>query len=135
VVTTIPFVRRQKKIKQNDMAKALNVSPAYLCKVERGVMEPTERFMKQCSAYLKKPLNELFPRKFDYTKYSKQKKNGNKLWEYRQKKSIKQNDMAKLLKCSPSYLSKVEKGHSTPTIDFMKKCAKVLLVKESDIFN
>ncbi|HNX59995.1 MAG TPA: helix-turn-helix transcriptional regulator [Spirochaetota bacterium] len=133
MVTTIPFVRRQKKIKQNDMAKALNVSPAYLCKVEKGVMEPTEKFKKQCALYLKSRVNELFPAKVNYTQVTK-KKNGNKLWECRQKKGIKQNDMAKMLKCSPSYLSKVEKGHSEPTPEFQKRCSKVLNVKESEIF-
>jgi transcriptional regulator with XRE-family HTH domain len=133
VVTTIPFVRRQKKIKQNDMAKALNVSPAYLCKVEKGVMEPTEKFKKQCAQYLKSRVNELFPEKVNYPRVVK-KNNGNKLWECRQKKGIKQNDMAKMLKCSPSYLSKVEKGHSDPTPEFQKRCSKVLNIRESEIF-
>ncbi len=132
-MTTIPFVRRQKKIKQNDMAKALNVSPAYLCKVEKGVMEPTEKFKKQCAQYLKSRVNELFPEKVNYPRVAK-KNNGNKLWECRQKKGIKQNDMAKMLKCSPSYLSKVEKGHSDPTPEFQKRCSKVLNIRESEIF-
>lgn len=133
MVTTIPFVRRQKKIKQNDMAKALNVSPAYLCKVEKGVMEPTEKFKKQCAQYLKSRVNELFPEKVNYPRVVK-KNNGNKLWECRHKKGIKQNDMAKMLKCSPSYLSKVEKGHSDPTPEFQKRCSKVLNIRESEIF-
>ena len=134
MVTTIPFLRRQKKIKQNDMAKALNVSPAYLCKVEKGVMEPTELFKRQCAAFLRSTVHDLFPKKVDFIKVSKQKNAVNKLWEYRQKKSVKQNDMAKMLKCSPSYLSKVEKGHSDPTPEFRKKCSRILNVKESELF-
>jgi putative transcriptional regulator len=135
VVTTIPFLRRQKKIKQNDMAKALDVSPAYLCKVEKGVMEPTDEFKKQCAAYLKTAVNELFPKKIDFVSVSKKRKAINRLWDYRQKKGVKQNDMAKMLKCSPSYLSKVEKGHSEPTSEFRKKCSKILNVRESELFS
>ncbi|NMB64064.1 MAG: helix-turn-helix domain-containing protein, partial [Spirochaetes bacterium] len=33
----ILYYRRKKNIKQVDMAKALHVSPSYLCKIERGV--------------------------------------------------------------------------------------------------
>lgn len=133
-MTTIPFVRRQKKIKQNDMAKALCVSPAYLCKVEKGVMEPTEKFKKQCALFLKSKVQDLFPEKVNYSRVTKVRNPGNKLWECRQKKGIKQNDMAKLLKCSPSYLSKVEKGHSDPTPEFQKRCSRVLNIRESEIF-
>jgi putative transcriptional regulator len=134
VETTIPFVRRQKKIKQNDMARALNVSPAYLCKVEKGIMRPTDSFKKQCALYLKSTINDLFPKKVDYSRFSLKKNPGNRLWEFRQKKGIKQNDLAKSLKCSPSYLSKVEKGHSEPTADFKKKCSKILNIREKEIF-
>jgi putative transcriptional regulator len=116
------------------MAKALNVSPAYLCKVEKGVMEPTDLFKKQCAAFLRTTVGDLFPKKVDFVKVSKQKNVINKLWEYRQKKGVKQNDMAKMLKCSPSYLSKVEKGHSDPTPEFRKKCAKILNVREAELF-
>jgi transcriptional regulator with XRE-family HTH domain len=128
-------MRRQRKIKQNDMAKALNVSPAYLCKVEKGVMEPTEDFKKLCASYLKSTVKELFPRKVDFTAVTKKRKSSNKLWDYRQKKGVKQNDMAEMLKCSPSYLSKVEKGHSEPTPDFRKRCSRILNVRESELFS
>jgi len=145
VTTLIPYIRRLKKIKQNDMAKALDVSPAYLCKVEKGIMEPTERFKKECSVYLKTPVSELFPeKKVDQIKIetiSKREKRKstvaikeNNLWRYRQQKGIKQNDLSDTLGCSPSYLSKVEKGHSEPTDEFRKRCAKALKIKESLLF-
>ncbi|MGL4370846.1 MAG: helix-turn-helix domain-containing protein [Spirochaetota bacterium] len=143
MATLIPYIRRAKKIKQNDMARDLSVSPAYLCKIEKGIIDPTERFKKDCSAYLKTPVSELFPdKKVDQEKIEKlaSKKETkslhgpNTLWRYRQQKGIKQNDLSRTLGCSPSYLSKVEKGHSEPTADFRKKCAKALKIKESVLF-
>ena len=149
MITLIPYIRRLRKIKQNDMAKALDVSPAYLCKVEKGIMEPTERFKKQCASFLKTTVSELFPeKKIDAEKIEtisrreKRKKvpstpaahAENNLWRYRKQKGVQQNDLAAALGCSPSYLSKVEKGHSEPTDEFRKRCAKALKVKESVLF-
>ena len=149
MTTLLPYIRRLRKIKQNDMAKALDVSPAYLCKVEKGIMEPTERFKKQCAAFLKTTIAELFPeKKIDSAKIetiSKREKRRktpasaaahaeNNLWRYRTQKGVQQNDLAAALGCSPSYLSKVEKGHSEPTGEFRKRCARALKVKESVLF-
>lgn len=136
VTTLIPYIRRLKKIKQNDMAKALDVSPAYLCKVEKGIMDPTDRFKKQCSVYLKTAVSELFPeRKIDSAKIDtiikrekrtkKPSAKENNLWRFRTQKGIKQNDLSVMLGCSPSYLSKVEKGYSEPTDEFRKRCARL----------
>lgn len=147
MTTLIPYIRRLRKIKQNDMAKALDVSPAYLCKVEKGIMDPTDRFKKQCASYLKTTVSELFPeKKIDSAKIetlSKREARGkkktaaipeNNLWRYRTQKGVQQNDLAVELGCSPSYLSKVEKGHSEPTVEFRRRCAKALKVKESVLF-
>ncbi|HOF13703.1 MAG TPA: helix-turn-helix transcriptional regulator [Spirochaetota bacterium] len=132
----ILFFRRKKNIKQVDMAKALNVSPSYLCKIERGVQEPTEEFKRMCARYLNISVSKLFPER---VKNSKDVINDivtakNKLWNIRMAKGIKQYELAKLLHCSPSYLSKVEKGLQEPTDEFKKVCAKVLKVKEIEIF-
>jgi transcriptional regulator with XRE-family HTH domain len=129
------------------MAKALDVSPAYLCKVEKGIMEPTDRFKKECAVFLKTTVAELFPeKKVDAAKIetlSKREKSKktrsvaaqeNNLWRFRRQKGVQQNDLAATLGCSPSYLSKVEKGHSEPTDEFRKRCAKALKVKESLLF-
>lgn len=59
----IPYFRREKNIKQIDLAKDLKVSPSYLCKIEKGFQEPTEKFMKEISEYLDVAMNELFPQK------------------------------------------------------------------------
>lgn len=118
------------------MAKALEVSPAYLCKIEKGIMIPSDDFKKQCASFLSVSKKELFPDKVNYSIiYANGKKNNsNKLWEYRQKKNIKQNELSKSLHCSPSYLSKIEKGNAEPTNEFKKKCAKVLNVREAILF-
>jgi transcriptional regulator with XRE-family HTH domain len=52
----------------------------------------------------------------------------------RQEKGIKQYELARQLECSPSYLSKVEKGLQRPNDRFRKRCAKILRVKESELF-
>lgn len=132
----ILYYRRKKNIKQVDMAKALHVSPSYLCKIERGVQEPTEEFKKQCAKHLNVSIAKLFPENFPDKKeiINDFVPSKNKLWSIRISKGIKQYELAKMLHCSPSYLSKIEKGMQHPTDDFKKICAKVLKVKETEIF-
>ncbi len=56
-------IRRQKGIKQYDLAQKLKVSPSYLSKVETGNQEPSAKFMKDCARVLKVSEQELFPAK------------------------------------------------------------------------
>lgn len=56
-------IRRQKGIKQYDLAQKLKVSPSYLSKVETGNQEPSAKFIKDCAKVLKVSENELFPKK------------------------------------------------------------------------
>ena len=61
--TIIPIIRRQRRIMQKAMAQALNVSPSYLCKIEKGIQEPNEAFKDACASYLGLPVDEIFPDK------------------------------------------------------------------------
>lgn len=131
----LPYIRRKMKLKQNDLAKALGVSPSYLCKIENGTMEPNEKFMDSCAEYLKVPRTVLFPTKVQKEKISTMEMNQkNRLWTVRQQKGIRQYELAKLLKCSPSYLSKIEKGLQKPSMNFKNRCAKLLKVKMQELF-
>ncbi|MCL1910790.1 MAG: helix-turn-helix domain-containing protein [Leptospirales bacterium] len=128
----ISIIRREKKITQRTLAAALGVSPSYLCKIEKVVQEPTDKFIKACSEYLDVSENELFspPRKKMKNKYQFE----NKLWEIRQAKGMKQYELARILECSPSYLSKVEKGLQFPNDKLRKLCARALKIKEKELF-
>ncbi|HOO72046.1 MAG TPA: helix-turn-helix transcriptional regulator [Spirochaetota bacterium] len=133
--TIIPLIRRQRKIKQKVMAEALDVSPSYLCKIEKGIQNPNRAFKEACAAFLELSVEELFPDrqvKKNFGEYSVH--SSNKLWDARRDKGIKQKKLASLLGCSPSYLSKVEKGLQTPNEKFKKKCAKILKIKEVELF-
>lgn len=132
----ILYFRRKKKVKQVDMAKALNVSPSYLCKIERGVQKPTDEFKKMCAKYFNVAVAKLFPENAQISKNIMNDfvESRNKLWSIRMSKGIKQYELARRIHCSPSYLSKIEKGLLEPTQDFKKACAKVLKLKEIDIF-
>lgn len=130
----IPVFRRKLKIKQNDMARDLDVSPSYLCKVEKGIQEPSIKFRESCSKYLNASEEELFPKKISKKSYRENHDARNQLWSARQSKGIKQYEMAKMLSCSPSFLSKVEKGLQKPTEEFEKKCAKILKIKQKELF-
>lgn len=128
-------MRRKLKVKQRDLAGVLEVSPSYLCKVEKGLVDPTDAFRKACADYFNENVEFLFP---DEPK----KKNdiypddqsANNVWSARKRKNLKQNKLAELVGCSPSYLSKVEKGLQLPNERFKKKCAKVLKIKETELF-
>lgn len=131
----IPVIRRRKKIKQLDLAKALDVSPSYLCKVEKGLVEPTDTFRELCSSFLGENPEIIFPLQGVKNNLNLGEKPFiNNIWSVRQKKNIKQNKLAELLDCSPSYLSKIEKGLQQPNDKFKKKCAKILKIKESELF-
>ncbi len=131
----IPYLRRQKGIKQADMSRALEVSPSYLCKVENGTMHPSKNFMLKCAEYLEVDIEVLFSKNISKEKIFNISKNlNNKLWSIRKKKGIKQVELARKLDCSPSYLSKIEKGHQSPSEEMRKKCAKILKIRENELF-
>jgi len=131
----IQYIRRKKKIKQNSLARELNVSPSYLCKIERGAQKPTEKFIASCAKFLNVSINELFPDRVERDRLVNINNSfKNQLWSVRKEKRIKQKALADLLECSPSYLSKVEKGLHFPSDKFKKKCAKILKVKETELF-
>lgn len=131
----ISAVRRKKKVTQRELAKALSVSPSYLCKIENGVQLPNERFMVHCAEILETPRKDLFPENSGKKrKLSVSKIVSSGLWSARTDRGIKQVDLAKQLGCSPSYLSKIEQGKIIPKSGFKKKCARILKVKEAELF-
>ncbi len=131
------IVRRKRNITQTRMAGDLNVSPSYLCKVEKGTQEPSPQFMKACAHYLDMPEEELFPARrsaLNSTLARERQELKNNLWLKRMEKNLKQYELARMIGCSPSYLSKIEKGFQRPTETFKKKCAQVLKVKQNLLF-
>jgi len=131
----LSFLRRTRGIKQCDLARILEVSPSCLCKIEKGLLEPNELFKNKCADFFNEKVESIFS-------VSEDKKCiiptgnelNNNLWTVRLKKNLKQNKLAELLGCSPSYLSKIEKGFQEPNGAFKKKCAKILKIKEIDLF-
>lgn len=133
---SINYLRRERKLKQVDLAKALSVSPSYLCKIEKGLQPPTAEIMQKCSDFFGKAADEIF---FEGENFAHEADNhvqldGNTLWLFRMKKGIKQIELAGQLGCSPSYLSKIEKGVVQPTDFFKKQCAETLKVPEQELF-
>ncbi len=131
---TISILRRKRNIKQYDLAKALKVSPSYLCKIEKGIIEPTEKLIRDCARILKVPQEELFFKNNPGGDDRNGTRLSNQLWAVRKERGIKQYALAQMVGCSPSYLSKVEKGYQHPNPQFKKKCAKVLKIKEVVLF-
>ncbi len=131
----IPLFRRKTKMKQIDLANHLKVSPSYLCKVEKGLVNPTGSFKKMCADYFNEDVEVLFPdESIKKTNIYLNELSPNNIWAVRKKKNMKQNKLAEQLECSPSYLSKIEKGVQMPTDKFKKKCARVLKIKEKELF-
>jgi DNA-binding XRE family transcriptional regulator len=58
----------------------------------------------------------------------------NKLWAKRREMGIKQYDMAKKLKVSTPFLSKVELGLLEPTEEFKQLASKVFKMEQSELF-
>jgi len=127
---SISKYRRIRKIKQNDMAKAMGVTPSYLCKIEKDSIDAPESFKKSCAEYLDVELNVLF----SPSKKVIVESDSNMIWNERTKKGITQRELASMLKCSPSYLSKIEKGEIDPPFEFKKECAKIFRKKADKLF-
>lgn len=131
----LSLLRRKKGIKQCDLAKSLNVSPSYLCKIENGRLEPDEGFMNDCVDYFDEKKDFIFSSGTELSGVAMSgSESDNNLWKVRTGKKIKQNRLAELLNCSPSYLSRIEKGVQKPNDEFQKKCARVLKVKQTELF-
>jgi transcriptional regulator with XRE-family HTH domain len=133
----LSILRRARGMKQYDLARTLEVSPSFLCKVEKGLLEPNEVFKKKCADLFNEKIEILFSLPEDKKGViltANSENNSNNLWTVRLKKNLKQNKLAELLGCSPSYLSKIEKGFQEPNSAFKKKCAKILKIKEIELF-
>jgi transcriptional regulator with XRE-family HTH domain len=132
----LSYLRRARGIKQYNLARTLAVSPSFLCKIEKGLQEPTDLFKKSCADFFNEQEDLIFPavENKKETVFSQVVTGGNNLWAIRLKKNLKQNKLAELLGCSPSYLSKIEKGLQEPNSTFKKKCAKILRIKEMELF-
>ncbi|ALO25896.1 transcriptional regulator [Leptospira borgpetersenii] len=131
----IYMLRKKRGIKQYDMARALGVSPSYLSKIETGSQDPTEKFKQSCVKYLKTTLERLFneqPVEDVYPEFSEGLTN--RLWAKRRELGIKQYDMAKKLKVSTPFLSKVELGLLEPPEDFKNMASKALKMKKEELF-
>ncbi len=131
----IYMLRKKRGIKQYDMARALGVSPSYLSKIETDSQEPTERFKVNVAKYLKTSVEKLFneqPVEEIFPEFSTGLTN--KLWAKRRELGIKQYDMAKKLKVSTPFLSKVELGLLEPTEEFKQLASKVFKMEQSELF-
>ncbi|ABJ76342.1 Transcriptional regulator [Leptospira borgpetersenii serovar Hardjo-bovis str. L550] len=131
----IYMLRKKRGIKQYDMARALGVSPSYLSKIETGSQDPTEKFKQSCVKYLKTTLERLFneqPVEDVYPEFTEGLTN--RLWAKRRELGIKQYDMAKKLKVSTPFLSKVELGLLEPPEDFKNMASKALKMKKEELF-
>ncbi len=131
----IYMLRKKRAIKQYDMARALGVSPSYLSKIETGSQEPTEKFKINCAKYLKLSVEKLF-NEFPVEEVFPEFSQGltNTLWAKRRQLGIKQYDMAKKLKVSTPFLSKVELGLLEPPEDFKQLASRVFKVEEKELF-
>lgn len=131
----IYMLRKKRSIKQYDMARALSVSPSYLSKIETNSQEPTEKFRVNAAKYLKTTVDKLFneePIETVFPEFSEGLVN--KLWAKRRELGIKQYDMAKKLKVSTPFLSKVELGLIEPTEEFKQLASKVFKMEQEELF-
>lgn len=131
----IPFFRKKKNISQADFARMLGISPSYLCKIEKSSQIPSEKVVARCTLLLGVSREKLFPeREISRNAVPDRSSSFNPIWFERTRRGLKQRDLAKSLKCSPSYLSKVENGQIRPTDFFIKQCVHFFKKKESELF-
>lgn len=129
------MLRKKRSVKQYDMARALGVSPSYLSKIETGSQDPTEKFKIACAKYLKTTVDKLFNDSVVEEIYPEFSTGlTNRLWAKRREMGIKQYDMAKKLKVSTPFLSKVELGLLEPPESFKKQASKVFKMEQDELF-
>ena len=91
----LSLLRRKNGIKQCDLAKCLNVSPSYLCKIEKGKLEPDEDFINHCADYFNEKKDFIFSSGTELSETAMPDiGSDNNLWEVRINKKIKQNRLA-----------------------------------------
>lgn len=61
-------------------------------------------------------------------------KTGKRIKELRQSKNLQQKELALLLKCNPSNISKLETGKSFPSAEIIVSLCKIFDCKPYDLF-
>ncbi|MDX1960589.1 MAG: helix-turn-helix transcriptional regulator [Leptospiraceae bacterium] len=129
------MLRKKRGIKQYDMARALSVSPSYLSKIETDSQEPTEKFKINSAKFLKTSVEKLFNEEQVEEVFPEFTSGlNNKLWAKRREMGVKQYDMAKKLKVSTPFLSKVELGLIEPPEEFKQLASKVFKIDQKELF-
>ncbi len=60
---------------------------------------------------------------------------GRTLQSIRGKRGLTQDELAELVECSPEYISRTERGLSSPSFDMIAKLASALMVAPRDLFD
>ena len=60
---------------------------------------------------------------------------GRTLQAIRGKRGLTQHELAELVDCSAEYISRTERGLSSPSFDMIAKLAKALMVAPKDLFD
>ena len=125
---------RWKNLTQCELANSVSFSPAFVIKFVKGRSEPNLELIKDCARAMKVPIQELVAKHEGASQKSPERISCNRLWSVRKQKGMKQYALAQMIGCSPSYLSKIEKGLQSPNKKFKRKCAKILKIKEMHLF-
>ncbi len=128
----IPYLRRKKNIKQYDMARALKVSPSNLCKIEKGIKEPTEKFKQACSRFLNARVAVSFRKRRPRENEEHQTQFQEQALE-RSKGKPSNSTNSPDSSCALLVPVKVEKGLQGDAA-FKTMCARILKTRESSFF-
>ena len=60
---------------------------------------------------------------------------GNLILSARERADLKQEALARLVGCAPSYITKLEKGRSIPSLDLAMKIERALHLKQNELIN
>src|SRR5271157_2960966 len=60
---------------------------------------------------------------------------GSKIRELREKKSLSAKELAALVPCTPSFISQIERGKSSPSVSTLKNIANALNINMVDFFS
>ena len=131
--------REERDLSQADVAKRMGVRKSYVSRVENGHTVPSLETLERFAAALETPLYQLFydeslsaagqhkaEGSVDRLESDPEGVIGKRIRKLRQEKGLSQADVGKRMGVLRSYISRVENGHTVPSLETLERLAAAL---------
>ncbi len=110
----IRLLREERGMSLQDLATATGLSYSYICEIERGLVDPSLRALRNTAKALHVPVNRI---------NAPDSSLGGKITRVREEFGMKQSQLAKKAGVSPGMIGQLEQGKVQPSLQTVEKIA------------